>query len=300
VKRSGLHTIVVALAVALVVASCAPAAERLPTGPWTEVARGEHVRYLQRPDARTPEEAAAAVQRLEGFLVEVGPHWSMPETISYYAFRDRADLRAATGWDTNGRALVDHDAVVSVHAADAHEVAHLLTAPAERPLRLANFWLEGIAMYYTWPEIYFDPEEVEARGLPRSIGVWSGRTVHEWARDARAAGALPPLASLAHGFRAFEALPTDVSYPAAGSFTTFLVGHHPADAAALAALRDFFRDANVAADVAEVEASFAAHFGTSLAKAEARWHAYLEDAGATADVGARLRPPAPRPLPARR
>ena len=260
----------------LLAAACAPSPQRLPSGEWERSARGSRIDYLELRGAAHDPEADAAVARLETFLDQVGPHWRVPETIHYYRFEDSDSLREHTGWDTNGRALTDLDAVVSIHAADAHEVAHILTAPTGRPLRLANFWLEGIAMFYTWPEVYFPPEEVEERDLPRTIGVWSGRSVHAWAQDARRDGTLPALSPLIHGNRAFDGLPLDVSYPAAGSFTAYLLGPGQGDPDRIAALRAFFDEANAAASTSAVLAAFEHHLELRLTDAETGWHAFLD------------------------
>ena len=120
------------------------------------VVHGTELRYLTLAGTAYAPPAEPPLDRLLGFLDEVGPAWRMPARIDYYAFPDRETLRALTGWDTNGRAILAHDATTSIHAADAHEVMHLLTTPTARPLRLAGLWMEGIAMHYTWPEVYFD------------------------------------------------------------------------------------------------------------------------------------------------
>jgi hypothetical protein len=267
-------------AVALFVGACAPRTAEPPRGEWIEVARGETVRYLvlagSAPEESAPRESPeVALARLEGFLDRVGPAWRLPERIDYYAFPNRETLRSITGWDITGRALLEHDAVVSIYASDAHEVAHVLSAPQGRPLRLGRFWLEGVAMSYTWAEVYFPDEVVRARGLPRSLGVWSGRSVHAWSRDALERGELPALAPLVHGVRAFDALDDAISYPAAGSFTTYLLGPGHVDLERIAAFRAFLSDANAAQDAAAVQAAFAARLGVRLDDAEASWHAFL-------------------------
>ena len=260
----------------LLVAACAPGArEPLPRGAWEEAAHGAHVRYLVPAGMAPVEKPDDAVARLEGFLADVGPDWRVPERIDYYAFPDRDTLRDLTPWDSTGRALLRHDAVVSIYAADAHEVAHLLTAPPERPLRLANFWLEGIAMYYTWAEVYFGEDEGRERALPQRIGVWRGRSVHAWSSGALARGDLPALPPLVHGNRAFGALDDGLTYPAAGSFTTFLLGPGHEDRERIAAFRAFLADANVADSLAGVRAAFETHLGLPLDEAEAAWHDFL-------------------------
>ncbi len=175
--------VVLCLACVAALAACTPWPQsRLPRGDWEVTAGGTvhatDLRYLTLVGAAYDEPAAPAAERLLRFLDEVGPAWRMPEHITYYAFPDRETLQALTGWDTNGRAILAHDATVSVHAADAHEVMHLLTTPAGRPLRLANFWMEGVAMAYTWPEVYFDAATLSERGLPPRLGAWYGLTAN--------------------------------------------------------------------------------------------------------------------------
>jgi hypothetical protein len=268
------------LALVLATVACVPGARGLPRGAWevvaTATAGGAELRYLTLVGVEPLEPPAAAAARLARFLDEVGPAWRVPDRIDYYAFPDRAALRELTGWETNGRALLEHDATISIHAADAHEVAHLLTVPPARPLRLAGFWIEGIAMYYTWPEVYFDAATLAERGLPPRLGAWYGRTVHGNAQRTRAAGELPELRPLVHGDGAFRALPDAVTYPAAGSFVTYVLGAGHADPARIAAFRAFLAEADAARDADEVEAAFARHLDVSLAEAEAGWHGFLD------------------------
>jgi hypothetical protein len=280
VPRSSLLPLVL-LALLTTSIACAPGITRgLPRGDWdvvaTATAAGAQLRYLTLVGVEPVEAPAAAVARLARFLDEVGPAWRVPDRIDYYAFPDRATLHELTGWDTHGRALLEHDATVSIHAADAHEVAHLLTVPPARPLRLASLWVEGIAMYYTWPEIYFDPATLAERGLPPRLGAWYGLTVHGNAQRTRAAGELPALRPLVHGNVAFRALPDGVTYPAAGSFVTYLLGAGHGDPDRIAAFRAFLAEANAASHADEVEQAFARHLGLSLGEAEAGWHALLD------------------------
>ncbi|MBW6456045.1 MAG: hypothetical protein K0A98_09155 [Trueperaceae bacterium] len=279
-SRRTLATVLTLYCVAAL-AACTPGAhDRLPRGDWEVAAggavHGTELRYLTLVGATYGEPAEPASERLLRFLGEVGPTWRMPERIDTYAFPDRETLRALTGWDTNGRAILAHDATVSVHAADAHEVMHLLATPIERPLRLASFWMEGVAMTYTWPEVYFDAATLAERGLPPRLGAWYGKTVHGNAREARERGELPALTPLAHGNQAFNALPDGITYPAAGSFVTFLLGPGTGDPARIAAFQAFFEEANRAQDAAAVLASFERNLGTPLSEAEATWHAFLD------------------------
>jgi hypothetical protein len=277
-----LATLAVGIVASLSLTACAPTSRtEPPRGDWEVGAvasvHGTELRYATLVGVVPGEPPATANARLAGFLEEVGPAWHMPETIDVYVFPDRATLRDLTGFDTNGRALLDLDAVISIHAADAHEVAHLLTVPVGRPLRLGGLWLEGIAMYYTWPEVYFDEVTLAQRGLPPRIGAWYGLTVHGNARAARADGELPDLAPLVHGNRSWNALPDALTYPAAGSFVTHLLGAGHTDLARIAAFRAFLDDANRAADAAGVLAAFERHMGLTLTQAETAWHAFLDE-----------------------
>jgi hypothetical protein len=268
-------TALVAPLLVALASACAPGPlARLPAGEWRTAAQGEHVRYLVLAGVEPAEDPERAVARLEAFLAEVAPLWGGAGTIDYYAFPDRETLERLTGWRMTGRAILDRTAVVSIYAADAHEVAHLLSAPRGRPLRLANFWLEGVAMAYTWPEVYFG-SEIAAERPPR-LGAWQGRTVHGWARDAVADGIVPPLTEMIHfsGNRTFDAF--ELGYPVAGSFVSTLIGPAPGDERRIAALRTFFDDANVAASAEEVAALFGARMGSSLEEAEGAWHAFLQ------------------------
>jgi hypothetical protein len=264
----------VVVALATVLAGCAPSPlVTLPGGDWVVAAQGPTVRYLVRPTHEPPADPAAALARLEAFLADVGPAWYVPDELHYYAFPDCETLRDETGWTITGRAILYRDAVVSCYASDAHEVAHVLTAPRDRPLRLANFWLEGIAMYYTWPEVYLGEDGVGDR--PRRVGNWQGASVHAWALAALRNGELVPLERLVHGNAAWGELDDGVSYPLAGSFVTHLLGPGHRDLRRIAALRAFYDAANAAADRQAVLAAFERHFGHSLADAEAAWLAFL-------------------------
>lgn len=270
------------IAAALALMACAPTSRtEPPRGDWevgdVAAVRGTELRYLTLVGAEPSEPPATANARLARFLDEVGPAWRVPATIDVHVFPDRSTLRDLSGFDTNGRALLELDAVITIHAADAHEVAHLLTVPVERPLRLGGLWLEGIAMYYTWPEVYFDQSTLAERGLPPRLGAWYGASVHGNAQAAQASGELPALTPLAHGNRAWNALPDTLTYPAAGSFVTHLLGAGHADLERIAAFRAFLDDANRAVDTEGVLVSFERHMGLTLAQAETAWHAFLVD-----------------------
>ena len=272
------HLLLAALLAALsavLLAACAPnPLTTLPRGDWELVASGRVVRYYVLRGQQPVEPPAPAVARLETFIADVGADWYVPDELHYYAFPDRETLRAKTGWEATGRAILDRDAVVSIYAADAHEVAHVLTAPHGRPLRLANFWLEGIAMYYTWPEVYFG---ADVGGRPIGMGTWYGRSVHAWAQEAQAAGELPAIVDLAFDNRAWRELDDGITYPMAGSFTTHLLGPGHSDRERIAALRAFFDEANAAGSLDTVLDAFERHFEVPLDSAEAAWLSFLTE-----------------------
>jgi len=131
-------------------------------------------------------------------------------------------------------------------------------------------------MYYTWPGVFFDDATLAERGLPPRLGAWFGRTVHGNAQEARRDGDLPELAPLVHGNRVFYALPDGITYPAAGSFVTYVLGPGHADLERIAAFRAFLDDANEAGDLEAVLTAFERRMGLPLGTAEAGWHAFLD------------------------
>jgi|GEM_PF-2018462 len=267
---------VAVMVMSLTLTTCAPTMRvGLPPGDWELAAEGVTLRYHWLRGAPYTSNAASAVERLEAFIAEIGAEWHVPDVVHYYAFPDRETLREITGWDVTGRAILEHDALVSVYAADAHEIAHILTTPRGRPLRLANLWLEGIAMYYTWPEVYFVAADLAGRA--GRIGTWHGRSVHAWAQEALTRGQLPPLSALAFDNRTWSVLDSSLSYPLAGSFITHLVGPGHREAQRFAQLRRFFDDANTSATPTQVEAAFERHLGLRLDVAELHWHAFLRE-----------------------
>jgi hypothetical protein len=234
-----------------VVTGCGSQIVDVPRGEWRVAAESEHVRYLVSGEVEASRaEIDAAMDRLEGFIWVLRELWPVPagSIVEYYHFSSRDELRARTGRDVNGHAVLDRWIVHSIHRADAHEVAHLFTAPVERPLRVGNFWLEGMAMYYTWPSVYYDPGAVDLPFEAR-LGAWHGRS---------------------------DALPQEVSYPAAGSFVTFLVSAAHQDREALTRLANFLRQANRAISTAEVERLFRTAFERSLADVETAWRGFIE------------------------
>lgn len=179
------------------------------------------------------DDAEHALQRLEDFLAEVAEKnvWDIPEEkIKYFKFEFREQIKKLTGWQVTGRADFDQNFVVSIYYSDAHEVAHLFTThhliKEKGRVDVANFWLEGIAMYYTWPRVYFgeDPTEDGKEVIQTSIGVIEGKSVHENVRLLEEIPDTETMKTFIYGNEHFDALDTKTGYSIAGSFVSFLIG----------------------------------------------------------------------------
>jgi len=259
----------------------------VPEGQWTLAAETDQLRYhVLADETEAPEEVLAAVDRLEEFIDLLAPLWGFAEDrrIDYYRFPSRQAVGELTGVATNGRALAEEGVVHSIQLADAHEVAHVITM---KPLphsgrNVANLWLEGIAMYYTWPSVYYTQEELDEAGMyTEKLGAWHGASVHEQSSRLLEQGKLPALEPLAHGNRVFDRLDTGRTYPAAGSFVTFLIGAAHEDLEALESFRQFVAQADKArAEQATLDA-FERAFGRPLSEWEEAWRAFLQSEQAT-------------------
>ncbi len=222
-----------------------------------------------------------ALKRLEWFWEFVAPLWDFPEDlrISYYKHASCEELRKTTGRCTNGLAMLNKGIIHTVNLADSHEVSHLLTTQNlfcnYRTCRLSNFWLEGIAMYYTWPLVYFCRGDNPLHEY--LIGTWYSRTVHCHAKGLLEAGKLPEIRSSIYGNGYFDSLDVMESYPAAGSFITYLMGPAHIDMEAFEVFKEFIHRINTARSDVEVEHIFLELFGASLEETESSWHRFLQD-----------------------
>jgi hypothetical protein len=148
-------------------------------------------------------------------------------------------------------------AVHSIFPWDAHETVHALTDLLGQP---SDFFNEGIAV-----ALAMDPLN------NRSVALWNNTPIHDFARQSRSAGSLvsPTTALTTERFRTH---PQEVSYPAAGSFVSFLIERD-----GQASLNEFFRRA---AGRQETEAAIrervVAVWGKSIETLEQEWLAFLQ------------------------
>ncbi len=258
---------------------CAGATHQQKGWDWV---KSDHFDYYYQADRDPyPERVPIALERLEWFYNFVAPHWDYPEglRITYYRYPTREDLVAATGKDANGVAILKRATVHSISLADAHEVSHLFTTRKLFCLfnncRLSNFWLEGIAMYYSWPLVYY----CEAHNTLHQyyMGTWYGKSIHWHARELLLEGELMDIGPCTYGNDYFDAVGPMASYPAAGSFITFLLGPGQTNPEQIENMKNFFCRINFARSREEVADTFAEIFGTSIEEVESAWHLFLRD-----------------------
>lgn len=90
------------------------------------------------------------------------------------------------------------------------------------------------------------------------------------------AGELFPLDPCVHDDRYFNTLNVQDSYPAAGSFVTFLLGPVHTDPQALERFRAFLAGINEACSGETVRERFLEIYGITLEEMEASWHQFPE------------------------
>jgi hypothetical protein len=247
---------------------------------WEKVS-STHFDYYYKADAADPQRVEAALGRLEWFWEFVAPVWDYPHynRITYYKHASREELEKHTGRSTNGLAILNKSIVHSINYADAHEVSHLFTTRRLFCLfsccRLSTFWLEGIAMYYSWPLVYFCTASNHLHEY--RMGTWYGKSVHHYAQNQLLEGRLMPIRSCIYGDDHFKTVDTMCSYPAAGSFITFLLGPGHNDLAAMERFKGFFQRINRASSEDEVARIFEEVFGSPLEEVEEAWHQFLFD-----------------------
>ena len=244
--------------------------------------RSDHFDYYYKADRDPfPERVPIALERLEWFYDTVAPLWDYPENIriTYYRYPSREDLTAATGRDVNGFAVLNRATVHTISLADAHEVAHLFTTQKLFCLfnncSLSTFWMEGIAMYYTWPLVYYC--ELHNTIHQCHIGTWYGKTIHCYSRDLLLKGELMAIGPCIYGNDHFETVGYRCSYPAAGSFITFLLGPGQSNPEQIEKMKAFFQHINFARSHEEVADAFNEIFGSTIEEVEADWHKFLKD-----------------------
>jgi len=258
----------------------------VPRGDWEKHRFGVFDYYVQADSAsqNTVEEAVEkGADRLEWFWEKTAGYWDYPEEkgVDYYKFASRQEVERLTGRAVNGRAIPHKGIVHSIYFSDAHEVAHLFTMRgiSEQEIRVGNFWLEGIAMYYTWPAMYAESGEE----LPYSehLGAYQGLSVHERSRRLLQANDLPDLGPMIYGNSMFDAHEEAISYPVAGSFVTFLLAQDPSaadqpDGEAVESFKEFLSRINDADSREEVASAFTDIFEKDLEETEEQWREFLE------------------------
>ena len=177
------------------------------------------------------------------------------QRLHYNKYRDRDHLERVTGRETNGFAEPESFTVHSIWPWDPHEALHVYTALIGRP---SDFFNEGIAV-----ALSFDPLG------SRFVSLWNSRPIDDVARDFMRANQLPSVtAMMTTG--SFRALSDGVSYPAAGSFVSFMLRER-----GMPAMRMFFQTGTRDDSAATIQTRFATAFGMSVADADQRWRAYL-------------------------
>lgn len=246
-------------------------------GEWESIEL-EHYDYnYQKAIQLSSEEIEEITARLEYFHGFASGIWGFPDEtkIDYYYFESRQEVKRLAGIDMNGKAVLEENRVLSVHSSDAHEISHIFTTPKERPLRLANFWMEGIAMYYTWPRLYYSGGK--ERLYERSLGAWYGFSVHQNAKKVLLEDNMPDLKELIYGNEIFGSLDSDISYPIAGSYVTFLIGEAHSDPVLVAKYRDFINKANIASTTDSVKNIFFEVFDVEFEDTVTDWEVFLAE-----------------------
>jgi hypothetical protein len=180
---------------------------------------------------------------------------TMPSRLQYNKYRDRNHMQRVSGQLTNGWADPAAFTAHSIWNFDPHEALHVYTALIGRP---SDFFNEGIAV-----ALSFDPL------AGRFTSLWNSAPIDEIARGLLRGGAMPALASMTET-TAFRRLSEQTSYPAAGSFVSFMLGVR-----GMAATQTFFRTSSRQDAQATIESRFSDAFGLSLSEAEVRWRSSL-------------------------
>jgi hypothetical protein len=195
--------------------------------------------------------------RQEAFHDWVVGHLGVTATqrLRYNKYRDRAHLERVTGHVTNGFAEPESWTVHSIWPWDAHEAVHVYTALIGRP---SDFFNEGIAV-----ALSFDPLD------NRFVSLWNSTPIDNVARDFLRAGQLPTVAAMMET-SAFRAMSDGVTYPASGSFVSFLLRER-----GMPAMRVYFQTGTRNDSAATIQSRFGTAFGFSIAEADQQWRAYL-------------------------
>jgi hypothetical protein len=181
---------------------------------------------------------------------------TMPSRLQYNKYRDRSHMQRVTGQLTNGWADPPAFATHSIWNFDPHEAVHVYSALIGRP---SDFFNEGIAV-----ALSFDPLG------GRFTSLWNATPINDIARGLLRNGTMPALASITET-ESFRRLSEQTSYPASGSFVSFMIADR-----GMTATQTFFRISTRQDTQATIEARFSDAFGLTLGQAEARWRAFLQ------------------------
>jgi hypothetical protein len=174
-----------------------------------------------------------------------------PPRVHVFAVETRERMRQMLGWETNGQAIPDGNALCVVfskltNAAGAHELMHVVSQNLWGALSPTRNWLnEGLAVYSD--DVYG----------------WGGYELHALSKHMRQTGQSVPLAAL---MTDFDKQPQQLSYPATGSFVKFLYQRYGRDK-----LKQLWQ--------AELD-DLPAIYGKGAAELEMEWHAVIEQADA--------------------
>jgi len=180
----------------------------------------------------------ADVKRTDEFLARMEKTLEQPlaAPISYYRYERPEDIAAQTGVYAYGLTRIGDSVVHSTTTYHPHELVHAVAGGLGDPGR---FFHEGLAV---------------ALG---DEGRWDGRPVDTLARAQ--AATLDPKRIV----KSFDSLPSEVAYPAAGSFVKYLIAKD-----GLARLIEFFRACPKGANV---DAAFLRTYGHSFQGAFTEW-----------------------------
>jgi RNA polymerase sigma-70 factor (ECF subfamily) len=180
---------------------------------------------------------------------------TMPRRIIYNKYRNREHLANLTGQNVNGFANGNTFEIHTIWPFDNHEVVHLYSSLWGRAVAL---WSEGFAVAH-------QTDPLNGNFVPR----WSGRALHDHARQFLADDRLIPIGKLltTADFRGFD---PDVTYPESGSFMQYVLG-----ICGLNGVQRLFALGNPLDDAAAVRDQFEATCGSTVDRVEADWRAML-------------------------
>lgn len=180
----------------------------------------------------------------------------MAQKIHYFKYRDRAHLRRVTGKNTNGYAESDAFRFHTIWPIDNHEMVHVVVFNTIG--RASALFDEGMAVAHQT-----DPSGADV--VPR----WSGRSVHDIARDHHRAGTIPTMDALLES-TSFREVDPNVTYPLAGSFVRFLI-----DDSGLGTMKGFTARSSPDDRSATIRNRFRAAYGEEVDQAWERWLDFL-------------------------